>query len=395
MERAAWRPPSLILPIRVVLLTIVASWAAGCSLSGSDNDSDPQPGAGRPPAAGMGPPSGAVRVEGTGEIAVPHVIANRAYGLPGTSGPRRLATAVNAPFTVNLSPAAVSRPGAGRVFAYHAFRARRPVLRVYDGVRRRDSVLANRAFSVAWRRDETMAFFQGSRRSVEDVTRYRGHIVVRGPARGRSVRWTSTPGAYVVAAWAGDALIAYRRSRLSADLLIFDGPRRARVLAEDSFLVALSPDGRQAFISRPAASGATVEVVDVASGESAGRRPARDRPAAGDQPTTFVAAGSWFGERVVGATNLGLAVYRVGSDRIVLEQTLDVDADTFPVGLNEPQVDESGRTIVSWADLAAKPRQAVAEAALVECDRSTLKCRQAPPAPGLQPPRVIYNPSRP
>jgi hypothetical protein len=37
----------------------------------------------------------------------------------------------------------------------------------------------------------------------------------------------------------------------------------------------------------------------------------------------------------------------------------------------------------------------VADAALVDCDRTTLHCRQGSSTPGLQPPRPVYNPSRP
>jgi hypothetical protein len=197
-----------------------------------------------------------------------------------------------------------------------------------------------------------------------------------------------------VAAWAGERLIAYRLTDVSADVLALDGPHRSRVLARNSFLVALSPDGRLAFTSQPGSAGATVRVVDVATGSPTGRLSLR-AGANSSEPTTFVAGGSWVGDHVVGATNLGLLVFKVESRRITLEQTINVDLTLFPTSLQEPRFDPSGRRIVAWAELAAKPRQAVAETALLECDRMTLRCRQGPPAPGLQAPRVLYNPSRP
>jgi hypothetical protein len=377
-----------VLPVRAAIVLLLASWLTACSLSGSDDESR-SAGRSASPRSGpaAAPPTGELRVEAVDEIAAPHVVGNRVYGLPGTRGPRRLAGVLNAPFTVNLAPAAVPRPEDGGAIVYHAFRSGRPVLRLYDGERRRDSVLADGAFSIAWRRDGTLAYFKGLRAKVAEVNRYRGHVVVRTQRGDRPARWTARPGRYAVAGWARDDLIVYRRTRLSADVLAFDGPGRPRVLARNSFLVSISPDGRQAFTSRPGPSGATVEVIDVASGTRLARED--------DQPTSFVAAGSWSGQRVVGATNLGLAVYRVQLGRIALEQTLEVDLNAFPTGLQEPRLEESGHRIVAVAELAAKPRQAVAEAALVDCDRMTLECRQGPPAPALQPPRVLYNPSRP
>jgi hypothetical protein len=368
----------------MLLLALVGGGCAG--FGGNDRPSARE----TPPSA---PPSGELRVDGAREIDAPHVVGNRASGLPGS--PHRLAGAVNSPFAGTMAPAAVSRLDAPRTFAYHAFLAGRPVLRRYDAQRRRDSVIARGAFSLAWRRDGAFAYFKGLRPKVGDPSRYLGHLVVR-EGRDRAVRWTSRPARYVAAAWAGDHLLAYRLSRVSADVMVFDGPRTARVLARDAFLVAISPDGLHAVTSRPGAGGATVALRDVATGIAHTDLTLRGGDAAKpDGPVTFVSTGSWSGERVVGATNLGLVVFRVERRRIALEQTLDVDLTRYPTGLQEPVLDSSGNEIVAWAELAAKPRQAVAEAALVQCDRLTLHCRQGRPAPGLQPPRPIHNPSRP
>jgi hypothetical protein len=371
---------------------VVPLIAASCAPFG-DSPSPSDGGSSSPaPAA----PSGALGVRPANEVGAPHVVGNRAYGLPGTRRPRRLAGTVNAPFTGTLVPAAVPHAEDPGVVVYHAFLRGRPVLRRYDAARRRDSVMASGAFSIAWRRDGALAYFKGLRAKVRDPQRYRGHVVVRADHGDRGVRWTWRPARYVAAAWAGDRLLAYRLSRLSGDVLAFDGPRRIRVLARNAFLVAISPDGERAFVSRPDAAGAAVRVVDVATGAAGAKLSLRgDQGPDGRQPTTFVASGSWFGDRVVGATNLGLLVFKIEPGRIALEQTLDVDPTVFPTSLQEPQADPSGRRIVAWAELAAKPRQAVAEAALVDCDRRTLHCLQGPSAPGLRPPRPIYNPSRP
>jgi hypothetical protein len=341
-------------------------------------------------------PSGDIHVEPVERITAAHVVGNRVFGLPGTDGARRLAGALNSPFTTTLAPAAVPLAGDGRVFAYHAFRAGRPVIRRYDADRRRDSVIAEGAFSIAWRRDGTHAYFKGLRPKVTDPGGHLGHVVVHERRDRRGVRWTSRPARYVVAAWAGERLIAYRLTDVSADVLAFDGPRRARVLATNAFLVALSPDGRLAFTSQPDSAGATVRLLDVATGSPTARLSLGDSASTDSaEPTTFVVGGSWVGDHVVGATNLGLLVFEVKPRRIALEQTINVDLTHFPVGLQEPRFDPSGRRILAWGELVAKPRQALAEAALLDCDRLTLRCRQGPPSGGLQAPRVLYNPSRP
>jgi hypothetical protein len=382
--------------IGAATILLIPLLASGCATFGSDDPAPSREGSASPPAVTGSAPSGELQASPTSEITAPHVVGNRAYGLPEGREPRRLAGTVNAPFSGTLAPAAVPRLDDPGTIAYHAFHAGRPVLRQYDATRRRDAVIATGAFSIAWRRDATLAYFKGLTREVGDPSRYRGHLVVRNRLGDPPVRWTSRPGRYVAAAWAGDHLLAYRLSRLSADVLAFDGPRRARVLARNAFLVAVSPDGRQAFTSRPAAPGATVRVRDVATGASTAQLSLRgDGAPDAEHPTTFVASGSWSGDRVVGATNLGLVVFRIEPDRIALEQTLAVDLTVYPTSLQEPRLDPSGRRIVAWADLAAKPRQAIAETALVECDRMTLHCRQGPSAPGLEAPRLVYNPSRP
>ena len=387
----AGRPlPTLLL--RVCRLVVLAglTLATGCAGFGSDS---PPPA--RETPGSVDAPSGRIQVRATDELAVAHVVGNRIRGVPGIGRRQRLAAPVNAALTGTLAPAAVPPPGGGRSVAYHAFDDGRPVLRRYDAAGDRDVVIARGAFSVAWRRDRALAYFKALSPKVNDPRRYRGHIVVR--SGGRETRWTERPARYVVAGWAGDRLLAYRLTRLSGDVIVLDGPGRQRMLMRNAFLVAISPDGRRAFTSRPDASGAGVRVVDLATGApSAELSLRRDEASDGRQPTTFVSAGSWFGDRVVGATNLGLLVFRVSSSTIALEQELDIDPTVFPTSLQEPHaVDADGRRIVAWAELVAKPRQAVPDAALVECDRLTLRCRQGPSSPGLQPPRPVYNPSRP
>jgi hypothetical protein len=375
---------------------LAATLSAGCDISGGDSPSgaDSRPPGSGASAAGSGP----LAIREARDLRDAYVAGDRVHGLAGAREPRLLATAVNAPFTAALVPPAVPKPGDGGVLAYQAFRRGRPVLRVHDAARDRDTVIAEGAFSIAWRRDGTLAYFKGLRSRVRDPRRFRGHLVVRDLGRGRSRRWTLTPDRYVAAAWAAGRLLAYRLSGRSADVLVLDRPGRVRLLARDAFLIAVSPDGRRALVGgSQTTAGTTVRVVDVGTGATADSFSFRGRSVPGTRERiTFVASGgSWSRDRIVGPTNLGLVVFRVRSSRIALEQVLTVDLTTFQTGIQEPRLDPSGRRIVAWAELTPSPRQPVANAVLLTCDRIARQCGQGRPHPGLQPPRPLYNPSRP
>jgi hypothetical protein len=377
-------------------MLLAATLSAGCDIS--NGDSRPGTDAASPGSEAAAARSGPLAVREARDLRAAYVSGARVHGLAGVRTPRRLATAVNAPFTGTFVPPAVPKPGNDPVLAYQAFRRGRPVLRVHDAVRDRDTEIAEGAFSIAWRRDGTLAYFKGLRSRVRDPGRFRGHLVVQDLGRGRSRRWTSTPDRYVAAAWAAGRLLAYRLSSTGADVLVLDGPRRIRVLARDAFLIAVSPDGRRALVGGDqTTAGTTVRVVEVGTGATTDSLSFRGRPVAESRERiTFVASGgSWSRDHVVGPTNLGLVVFKVASGRIALEQILTVDLTTFQTGIQEPRLDASGRRIVAWAEVTPSPRQPIANAVLLACDRIARQCRHGPPHPGLQPPRPLYNPSRP
>jgi hypothetical protein len=259
---------------------------------------------------------------------------------------------------------------------------------VHDIETGRDTVLDEGAMSVAWRADGTLAYFKALAPDVRTPKRYLGHVVVRARPAGRPRRWTPQAGRYVAAAWAGERLLAYRVGSSWPDLLVVDRPGRARVLAKSGALVAVSPDGRRAFVSTYGASPPVVRVLDVASGREVARR-------AVTALGWVTESGSWAGELVAATASSGVAVFRVGRRSIALEQVLRFGSAGFTVGPLEPRVEDGGRRIVGWGELVSRPRQAFPQAALVDCDRSERRCTQAPPVSTAVGLRLVYDPSRP
>lgn len=318
------------------------------------------------------------------------------YGLPGQAAAERLAGPVHTPFTAALAPGAIPDGDPPRAIAYNSFSEKRPVIRLHDLATNEDFILDEGAYSIAWRYDGAIAYFKGLEPRVRKPAEYLGHVVVRASPRASPQPWTEEPGRYVVAAWAEDKLLVHRQTDEWPDLLVFDGAGRMRVLAKEAALVALSPDGTQAFITvRPDPTPA-VEVVSLDNGAELTRFAFPAGPSRGGQEVTYVAdSGSWVGGRVVAGVSQGFAVFRIDGTRIGLEQLLRLDPEAFPLGATEPRLDESATRLFATVELQQRPRAALPRMGLLECDRINLRCEVTPPRPYLQPPRVLYNPSRP
>lgn len=363
---------------------LAGALVAGLSLAGCTHSE--QEGKTRVPARAR---SGEAVVEKAAVGAV-WVGGDRLHGLP-SGGSQKLSAPISTTFAGTLSPAAVSDPAGGDLLVYNAMRGKRPALRLHDSSSRNDSLLDEGAFSLAWRRDGALAYFKALEPDVRDVQRYLGHVVVRRARDSPALRWSRAPGRYVVAAWAQRRLVVYRIRKGWPDLLVLDGPGRSRLLARASALVAVSPDGRWAFVARYGAS-APVElrVLDVARGSAVASATLRRGPI-----RWVVEAGSWSGDRVVAAASAGLAVFRVRPPTIALEQVVRLPVHAFPAGVYEPQVRSSGERVVAWGELPSRPREAIARAAVLECDRLRLRCAQGPPVSSAVGPHLVYNPSRP
>jgi hypothetical protein len=327
-----------------------------------------------------------------------YAAGDRVFGLPGQREEETLEASINTLLIGALSPAVVRDPNGTGMLAYNSWGGQGPVLRIRDLALDEESILDEGASSLAWRQDGMLAYFKGLQRRLDPrrVKRYLGHVVVRSSPDAKPERWTQEPGRYVIAAWAGERLLAYRVTKAWPDLLVLDGPGVVRRLARAGALVALSPDGERAFVSTYGAEPPVVRVLDVASGEEAARLTFDEAGGELARLVTFLTeAGSWSGDIVVAKASPGLAVFEVRGERIVLKQILRFDASTFPLGVFEPVLDASGGRIVAWGQLERRPEQAVADAVVLECDRFTLRCRQGPPVSSGAGPRLVYDPSRP
>jgi hypothetical protein len=355
------------------VVAVAAAAAAGC-VHGGDGGAEPR---------SERPRSGQLVFE-EGEASARYAVRATVFELgPGVER-TTLKAPVNATLLGTLSPVAVPDRGGGQV-AYNAFRARRPVLRVRDRAGG-DRLLAEGAYSLAWRNDGAIAYVKALRPELRNFRRYVGHVVVRRSLAARPVRWTTVPARYVVAAWAGPRLLVYRlTSRSFPDLLVLDGRGRLRRLAAATALVAVAPEGDRIAVARYAESPPVVRLLDL----STRRELARVRLA---DLRWVVEAGSWAGDRIAATTNAGIAIVRTGPRRLALEQVLRLDPRSFEVGPFEPQLDARGRRIAAWAESLPRPREALPPAVVLSCDRFTLRCRRRQVASGV---RLVYNPSRP
>jgi hypothetical protein len=321
-----------------------------------------------------------------------------------------LAAAPVTPLAGWLTPAAVPSPD-GRYLAYNAWHEirkddpalswadqgistgdplARPSIRLHDLETGADETFVDGGFSLAWRDDGAVAYFEGDERNYRAGVSYVGKIVVRSSVDAPGSAWTTEPGRYIVVGWAGSTLLAYQEHEGEAlDLLALDGPGLVRLLAPDSGLVAISPDGQQALVEQGPASGRpTVSTISVSTGaERASLDLTTIDPAVG----VVGYAGDWEGELAVAPSATGVAVFRIHGRRITLEQAVRTGAG----GVSEPRFAAAGRHVIAWTSSPSG-------GAFLDCDRSTRRCAHVVPLPDARGVRGFptwrrpaYNPSRP
>jgi hypothetical protein len=226
---------------------------------------------------------------------------------------------------------------------------------------------------------------------------YDGKIVV-GKADGSSFDvWTGDSARYFTYGWAGSTLIAYKSAPQSeaADVYAFTGPNQSRLLAPDAFVVAISPDGSRLLVT---VARRMVEVVRVSDGAIEASLPLDGNGVAADSATTphaLMYSGSWYGNRVVATSDVGLVVLNVDG-AIRIESVLQTPG--FPNGIAEPTLVDATH-LVGWADLGARPGPSARDEpaydnALVECDLAAQSCDTSPATAARTWSRWVRNPSR-
>ena len=159
-----------------------------------------------------------------------YAVGAKIFGLRG--GPARLVSPPVAPLAGWLTPVAVPSPDR-RYLAYNVWRELRhddpdlswsdqgikpgdplatPSVRLYDSATQSDELLEEGAFSLAWRGDGALAYFKGAERDYRAGMPYAGHVVVRASVQAPPEVWSAERARYVVAAWAGRSLVAYREA---------------------------------------------------------------------------------------------------------------------------------------------------------------------------------------
>jgi hypothetical protein len=273
-----------------------------------------------------------------------------------------------------------------------------PSVRIYTDASGKDKLIETGAYSPVLSPDGRLAFVRGDTNTVRQNVDYTGEIVV-GRGDGTSFEsWTTESARYYTYAWAGSTLLAYKALPESeaADLYAFTGAGQARLLAPEAFVIAISPDASRVLV---AVGRRMVEVVRVKDGAIEASMPLDgDGVAAPDSATTphaLMFAGSWYGDRVVANSDVGLVVLNV-RDGIRIESV--IKSPEFPTGITEPTLLDDAH-LIGWADLGSRPAPGVKvepayDNALVECDLAARSCNVGTPSPARTWTRWVINPSR-
>jgi hypothetical protein len=357
---------------------------------------------------------GSVRTERVRQLPAPrppavYTVGRTVLGLPGHESVT-VAAAPVAPLAGWLTPVAVPSSD-GRYVAYNAWRElreddptlswqdqgispgdplARPSIRLHDLESGTDRKFIDGGFSLAWRGDGTIAYFQGAQREYRAAVRYVGDVFVRDTVQGPARRWTKRTDRYVVVGWAGSRLLVYRVGAGEAlDVLALDGPGEGRLLASDAGLVAISPDGTTALVEHGPESGPPR--VDVLAVRNGARLASLDLTTVDPSVGVVGYSGDWQGDLIAASSASGLAIFRITSNRIELARTLRAAPG---LGIAEPRFVGRGR-VTGWTSTSSG-------GAFVDCDLAYGRCAQAVPMPAARGAegfpawrRPVYNPSRP
>lgn len=340
---------------------------------------------------------------------MPFVSGSTIVGLPGNTS-LALQTAPAGGLAGWLAPVVVPSPD-GQSVAYNAFTylvsvdpekswsqqgihpgdaIATPSIHLVDLASGSDTVLADGAFSLAWRADGALAYLQGQSETYNADQPFLGNVVVQ-PSQGAPPEpWTNAPDRYIVVAWAGSRLLVYRESEGEwLDLLAFDGPGKSRVLAPGADLVAVSPDGSQVLVSQDGVA----SLIDVGTGKALATLDLGQSDPVTGQPIRYLSyGGSWVGDQIAAEGGPGVVLLRVTGSSISLTDAIALSPNVFPMPPHEPRLSSDGSTVVAWTPLLGSGgRRAYAYLA---CAIAAHSCTQGP-VQNVVRFYAVDNPSRP
>jgi hypothetical protein len=267
-------------------------------------------------------------------------------------------------------------------------------LRRIDRTTGSDTVVSAGVDSWAWRGEGPIAYarFAGTDdRGVSLET-----VVVQATPTSEPVPWISDPDRYEVVAWTGATLLVLKgidEREAGGTLLALDGPGRVRTVASDiADLIALSPDGRTAFVSTFVPDDDSTlghALLDVATGAVVGRVDLGDLT-----DRSFSGPGQWDGDEVVAGAGDTVGVFRVDAGGLRLTETIDV-TEVAP-WFQDPVFSHDHTHLIGTTTDSPPNQLEGAHHALIDCDRRTHACRLTVVdlAVGQQF-GIVRNPSRP
>jgi hypothetical protein len=275
----------------------------------------------------------------------------------------------------------------------------RPSLHLLDTATGSDTLFQDGAYSFAWRTDGAVAYFKSQDPDFRANQPYVGEVMVQSSLQADPVSWTSDPDRYIVIAWAGQTLLAYRVGEGEVlDLVSFSAPGKEQLLSSSSVLVAVSPDGSQVLVSQGTAGSGTARLVEVVGGGETARLDLSQAidPATG-QPLRYLSyGGSWVDNRIAAEGGSGIVIFNVDSSELRVEKVLSFPSTQFPMPIHEPQfTDETASRVVAWAPIPGKGGLDPDRLYMyLDCALASRACVHGPPR-GDRSFYHIYNPSRP
>jgi hypothetical protein len=264
------------------------------------------------------------------------------------------------------------------------------------------SLVADGAVSLALSMSGQVAYVKGDRPDYFANEPFAGTIEMRS-VEDRSMIQVLVPEVdnYRVVAWAGDSLLYYKlRDGGSLDLYRVREGEAPRLLAEETGVVAVSPDETKVLVQHLGTPDGNVDLLDVATGQALAY--VKDlRDSSGAPVGALLLQGDWRGDTIAAAASAfsGLVFILVSpEDSLSVSRTLDLGRHRLPWGMESPRFSSDGSTVTAFAIIP--PKNIVASTGpyftrVVTCGQMASTCSYVAPLPDRSAQAFpVSNPSR-